>query len=66
MTYAFLRRLIDALQSVRGNAKDLTLPASESLEYEYLARRLGYDSGFSLKREIELRMDFAGKLWDTV
>ncbi len=66
MTYAFLRRLIDALRSVRGNAKDLTLPASESLEYEYLARRLGYDSGFSLQKEIELRMDFAGKLWDTV
>ena len=66
ITYAFLRRLIDALRSVRGNAKDLTLPAIESLEYEYLARRLGYESGFSLQKEISLRMDFAGKLWDTV
>jgi len=66
MTYAFLRRLIDALRSVRGNAKDLTLPAIDSLEYEYLARRLGYDSGFSLQKDIALRMDFAGKLWDTV
>ncbi len=62
-TYAFLRQLIDALRSVRGNAKDLTLPSTESLEYEYLARRLGYESGYSLQKDVTLRMDFARHLW---
>ncbi|MDB4614205.1 glutamine synthetase adenylyltransferase [bacterium] len=40
--YVFLRRLIDALRMVRGNAKDLTVPARSSEEFEFLARRLGY------------------------
>lgn len=41
--YVFLRRLIDALRMVRGNARDLALPAAESEEFQFLARRLGYD-----------------------
>ena len=35
--YQFLRRLIDALRVVRGNAKDLTIPKLDSQESEYLA-----------------------------
>lgn len=41
-TYRFLRRIIDALRIVRGNAKDLTVPPSPSDELSYLARRLDY------------------------
>lgn len=40
--YRFLRRLIDALRMVRGNARDLTVPPVESDQFEFLARRLGY------------------------
>ena len=39
--YLFLRQLIDSLRIVRGNAKDLILPPSESDEMVFLARRLG-------------------------
>ena len=40
--YLFLRKLIDALRIVRGDASDLTLPAETSDEFKSLARRLGY------------------------
>jgi glutamate-ammonia-ligase adenylyltransferase len=40
--YRFLRRLIDALRMVRGNARDLAVPPAESDQFEFLARRLGY------------------------
>jgi len=40
--YRFLRRLIDAQRIVRGHARDLVLPALESDEFLFLARRLGY------------------------
>jgi [glutamine synthetase] adenylyltransferase / [glutamine synthetase]-adenylyl-L-tyrosine phosphorylase len=40
--YAFLRQLIEALRMVRGDARDLTVPAVRSPEFESLARRLGY------------------------
>ena len=40
--YIFLRRLIDALRVVRGNAKDLTVPSTDSEEFIFLSRRLGY------------------------
>ncbi len=40
--YAFLRRLINALRMVRGNAKDLELPDEGSEEYFFLIRRMGY------------------------
>lgn len=39
----FLRRLINALRMVRGNAKDLTVPPPDSEEFAFLARRLNYD-----------------------
>ncbi len=40
--YLFLRKLIDALRIVRGNAKDLVLPLADSDEFIFLARRVGY------------------------
>lgn len=49
--YIFLRRLIDALRVVRGNAKDLTIPAADSEEFAFLARRLGYETDIGLLRD---------------
>ena len=40
--HRFLRTLINALRMVRGNAKDLTVPSSDSEEFDFLARRLNY------------------------
>jgi [glutamine synthetase] adenylyltransferase / [glutamine synthetase]-adenylyl-L-tyrosine phosphorylase len=40
--YLFLRRLIDGLRIVRGDATDLVLPDEQSEEYKSLARRMGY------------------------
>ncbi|MBE7550155.1 MAG: glutamine synthetase adenylyltransferase [Anaerolineales bacterium] len=40
--HIFLRRLINALRMVRGNAKDLTVPPADSEEFAFLARRLDY------------------------
>ncbi len=40
--YLFLRTLIDAMRMVRGNARDLLLPDSDSEEFTFLARRMGY------------------------
>jgi glutamate-ammonia-ligase adenylyltransferase len=40
--YVFLRHLIDALRIVRGHARDLVLPSSDSEEFVFLARRMGY------------------------
>jgi hypothetical protein len=41
--YLFLRKLIDALRIVRGDASDLVLPQQDSEEFKSLARRLGYN-----------------------
>ena len=38
--YRFLRRLIDALRMVRGDAMDLTVPPRQSEEFRFLARRM--------------------------
>jgi [glutamine synthetase] adenylyltransferase / [glutamine synthetase]-adenylyl-L-tyrosine phosphorylase len=40
--YAFIRMLIDGLRMVRGNAKDRVLPPTDSDEFIFLARRVGY------------------------
>ncbi len=40
--YFFIRRLIDGLRMVRGNAKDRVLPPTDSDEFIFLARRVGY------------------------
>jgi glutamate-ammonia-ligase adenylyltransferase len=49
--HIFLRRLINALRMVRGNAKDLTIPAANSEEFAFLARRLDYDSNVTQLRD---------------
>lgn len=40
--YDFFRRLINGLRMLRGSARDLFLPETGSLEYDHLARRMGY------------------------
>jgi len=45
--HQFLRKLINALRMVRGNAKDLTVPLPESEEFDFLARRLNYGSNLT-------------------
>lgn len=50
--YRFLRRLIDALRMVRGDARDLTVPPAESEEFDFLARRLGYQEPEGLSHDL--------------
>ncbi len=59
--YYFLRRLINALRMLRGSAKDLFLPESNSREYEHLARRMGYTSDDRLTASQRLNIDFETK-----
>ncbi|MBE0696735.1 MAG: glutamine synthetase adenylyltransferase, partial [Anaerolineaceae bacterium] len=40
--HTFLRWMIDSLRVVRGNARDVTVPAEGSEEYAFMARRLRY------------------------
>ena len=40
--HTFLRWLIDSMRVVRGNSKDVTVPAYGSEEFAFLARRLKY------------------------
>jgi glutamate-ammonia-ligase adenylyltransferase len=51
----FLRRLINALRVVRGNARDLTVPSVDSEEFAFLARRLGYANDLESLRQDLLR-----------
>jgi glutamate-ammonia-ligase adenylyltransferase len=52
--YVFQRDLIDALRIVRGHARELTVPASDSEEFVFLARRLGYGANVNgLRDDIE-------------
>jgi glutamate-ammonia-ligase adenylyltransferase len=62
--YGFLRRLIDALRAVRGNARDLTIPATDDREFAYLARRLEFDSPSRLDGAIATWMGLARSVWD--
>ena len=55
--YLFLRKLIDALRIVRGDATDLALPAETSDEFKSLARRLGYRQRDRAKSAIALAGD---------
>ncbi|HIK93456.1 MAG TPA: glutamine synthetase adenylyltransferase [Planctomycetes bacterium] len=47
--YVFLRQLIDCLRMVRGNALDLTVPATDTADFVQLSRRLEvvHDSSLS-------------------
>lgn len=51
--YRFLRRVIDALRMVRGDARDLAVPAADSEELEFLVRRLQYADTAEFQRELE-------------
>ncbi len=61
--YGLMRRLIDALRVVRGNARDLSIPEADSPAFKYLARRLRYEAPASLQRDIEAAMRFGQQLW---
>lgn len=56
--YDFLRKLINGMRMLRGSARDLFLPAVESMEFTHLARRMGYEGGGPLDPAHQLRMDF--------
>jgi len=60
--YIFLRRVIDALRIVRGNAKDLVLPESGSEDLIYLARRLGYITDIWLEGAKEFEQDIKKRM----
>ncbi len=62
--YDFLRRLIDALRVVRGNAKDVAIPTASSRAFDYLSRRLAYGSPEHLQHQIDHQMAVARQLWD--
>jgi [glutamine synthetase] adenylyltransferase / [glutamine synthetase]-adenylyl-L-tyrosine phosphorylase len=49
--HTFLRWLIDSLRVVRGNSKDVTLPAFGSEEFVFLARRLRYEMDIEQLRD---------------
>ncbi len=61
--YGFMRRLIDGLRVVRGNAKDLAIPEPGTRAFAYLARRLHFLEPADLDRAIRVRMDFGRSLW---
>jgi len=53
--HTFLRWMIDSLRVVRGNARDITLPAEGTEEFAFLARRLRYGGDEKRLREELLR-----------
>jgi glutamate-ammonia-ligase adenylyltransferase len=57
-TYFFLRRLINGMRMLRGSATDLFLPSPTSLEFDHLARRMGYERATGLEPGQKLRIDF--------
>lgn len=50
--YRFLRRLIDGMRMVRGDATDLTIPHHNSEQFDFLAKRMGIRKQ-DLHQEIE-------------
>lgn len=55
--YDFLRRLINGLRMLRGNATDTLVPHEESDEFAHLARRMGYALSLQRSAAEELRLD---------
>ncbi len=51
--HLFLRKLIEALRMVRGNAKELTVPNPDSKEFSFLAKSMDYSNDIS-KLQTEL------------
>ena len=62
--YALLRKLIDGLRIVRGNAKDLNIPDRDSKEYQRLAHRMSEHGAGRLSSHISEHMGFARGLWE--
>jgi glutamate-ammonia-ligase adenylyltransferase len=67
--HLFLRRLIEGLRIVRGNAKDLTVPNVNSQDFAFLARRLDYAEApsilyDSLMKHLSTVHDLSHKLLD--
>jgi glutamate-ammonia-ligase adenylyltransferase len=68
--YLFIRMLIDGLRMVRGHAKDLVLPPSDSEEFIFLARRVGYTTddwqagAHHLQTDIEVHMGRVREFWE--
>jgi glutamate-ammonia-ligase adenylyltransferase len=65
--YVFLRHLIDALRIVRGHARDLVLPSTDSEERTFLARRMGYwenhDTQAQLAQDITHHMQHTAQIY---
>jgi glutamate-ammonia-ligase adenylyltransferase len=55
-SYLFLRKLVDALRIVRGDANDLVLPETAD-EYKSLARRMGYQDQDRAKAAARLALE---------
>ncbi len=56
--HVFMRKIIEALRMVRGNARDLTVPVAGTEQFAFLARRMGYDSLKDLQRDIHRHTNF--------
>ena len=56
--HVFMRKIIEALRMVRGNAKDLTVPAEGTEQFAFLARRMGYESMEKLQHDIHRHTNF--------
>ena len=50
--HTFLRWLINSLRVVRGNSKDVTMPAFGGDEFIFLARRLHYENAEHLRDDL--------------
>jgi glutamate-ammonia-ligase adenylyltransferase len=60
-SYRFLRKLINGLRMLRGNAQDLFLPHVDSLEFAHLARRSGYTQQGALSAAEQLHIEFEAR-----
>ena len=63
-SYTLLRKLIDGLRVVRGNAKDLNIPARDSDEFQRLAYRISERGSDHLSAHIADHMGFAKRVWE--
>jgi glutamate-ammonia-ligase adenylyltransferase len=60
----FLRRLINALRLVHGQARDLYCPPVHSAEFSFLAKRLGYSARYAARGGDDQRAASAEALLD--
>jgi glutamate-ammonia-ligase adenylyltransferase len=60
--HIFLRKLIQALRIVRGNAKDLTVPEVGSNEFTFLAKRLDYEQADKMQEDLIMHMSSVNEI----